>query len=102
MTLRIARRMGVAGAVAGVLALGAYAYTVALPYRLSPAQDRLVGVAVLVQLAGLALAVGLGIPALRGDTRARGLGCTALGLGALTLLLVLFTSHVHSVSHPLP
>ena len=102
MTLQIARRMGVAGAAAGVPALGAYAYTVALPYRLSPAQDQLFGVAVLVQLAGLALAVGLGIPALRGDMRTRRLAYTAIGLGALALLLVLFTSHVHSVSHPLP
>jgi hypothetical protein len=101
MTERIARKLGFGGTAAGVLALGAYAYVVALPYRLSPMQGRLFGVAIVLQLLGVAFAVGLGIAALRGTARSRRLAFIAIALGILALLFVMFTSHAHSVSRPI-
>jgi len=98
MRSHIANRFGVAADTFAVLAVGAYAYAVTLPYRLSPAQDALLDVVFLVQLAGPAFAVGFGIVSLRGAARSRRMGFVALALAIPTLLLALLTMQPHSTS----
>ncbi|MBI3880517.1 MAG: hypothetical protein HY301_10715 [Verrucomicrobia bacterium] len=98
MTQHITTKAGLAGATAGMLALAAQIYAVTLPYRLSPTQHEFLGAAFVVQLVGVAIAVALGIVALRGDARSRRFGFVAITIGIVVLLLAVLTTHVHSVS----
>ena len=99
MRPQIASSLGVAGGTFGILALFAYAYAATLPYRITPTQSALLGVVLVVQLVGPALALALGAAALRGDRCGRRFGFIAVAFGMLGLLLAMLTSHVHSVSH---
>ena len=89
---------------AGV-AIAAYTYTRALPYHLTPMEDKLLGVAVGTQVITSFLPVVIGSVAViagRHQTPSgRGLGVAAIILGALALLLALVTVHIHSISYKL-
>jgi hypothetical protein len=98
MRPHIASRFGVAGTTVAVLALAACGYAFTLPYRLSPSQMALLDVAVIVQFAGSALSLILGIAALRGDARSRRFGFAAITLGIVALLVAFFSPQIHSMS----
>jgi len=98
MSTRIANWFGVAADTFAALGLCAWAFAFTLPYRLSPMQDSLFSVAMLVQLAGPVLAIGLGSFSLRGDTRARRMGYLAIALAVPTLVFAILTVQPHSTS----
>jgi hypothetical protein len=98
MQSHIANRFGVAASTIAVLAAIASVWAVMLPYRLSLFQRAVLDTALWVQLAGPLLAVGFGSAALRGDTRSRILGFTAIALSVLAFVMAMSASHVHSGS----
>jgi hypothetical protein len=98
MSPQVASRFGVAGSTLAVLALAACGYAFSLPYRLSPPQMALLGVATVVQFAGSFFSIALGAVALQGDSRGRRFGCAAIALGFIALLLAAFTGQPHSSS----
>lgn len=98
MQSHIANRFGVAGSTIAVLAVVASAWAMMLPYRLSLFQRAVLDSALWVQLAGPLLGVGFGSVALRGDTRSRILGFTAIALSVLAFVLGMSASPAHSGS----
>ena len=99
MSSHIASRFGVAGGTIALLALAASGYAMSLPYRISPTQMSLLGVAHLVQFVGSPLSLLLGVVALWGDRRSQWFGYAAIALGGVALLLAFFfTPFAHSTS----
>ena len=98
MQSHITNRFGVAASTIAVLAVVVSVWAMMLPYRLSPLQRAFLDTTLWVQLVGPLLAVGFGSVALRGDTRSRRFGFTAIALSVIAFLLAMFTSHVHSMS----
>jgi hypothetical protein len=98
MRTEIANWFGVASDTLAFLAATAYVYGISRSYRLSPAESALLDVALLVQLAGPALAICFAVISLCGNARARKMGFVALAVAIPTLLLALLTSQPHSTS----
>jgi hypothetical protein len=96
---RATNLLGVAASAAAAVAVAAYVYAVLLPYRLSPTQQELFDISLIIQFSGPVLAIGLGIPARRGDDRARKLASVAIAVAFATFLFAMCTAHVHSASH---
>jgi hypothetical protein len=98
MSTHIAKRFGVAGVLAATAAFAACLYGELLPYRISPAQSRVLLGAFALQFGAPLLAIIFGAVAQRwadGDTAASRLGLLAMVLGVVLLLIP--TVHFHSI-----
>ena len=105
MGQKIQMALAVSALTSAGVAIAAYTYARALPYRLTPMEDQLLGVAVGTQVITSFLVVVIGNVAViagRHQTHSgRRLGVAAIILGALALLLALVTVHIHSISFKL-
>jgi membrane protease YdiL (CAAX protease family) len=103
MTLQISRACGLVALVAAVVAFCAQVYAIALPYRISFLQERILMAAFPTELVALAIAFVAGIVATKAGHGLPGarhrFGWAAVILAGIVIVMAVLTNSVHSSSY---